>query len=571
MTASKIVIGLVLLSFGLAIPTDAEANLCRGNYLKSVHRAEAIELENASFSSSSDCNTDVDRCFIGERSLNEMILACNRKRDFDIIAGQQVPKGALLDQRTVANRNYPDDLPSLAITGQFNYLGSFLKRYGYLLERQGGNWITTAILDFKFPDAEKDKLHIPMLLVELLSETARGPNLTTTICATDAVNDQSNGLVYEDPDDTNARACRVNRDSNLFLRSTQPLHQLNPRNPPSHTSRVKTDWTPLPEALHAGSSRPVTEWLMLYWRSYIERYWSRPNDSFQMKVEIANFVGRPDEISEDQLASYQSIGIVYPVELHHNEGRSNNMYRPIKVLGIKIYKAIYAGEKYSNFVHEFGHSLGLGDDYATKSNPPTRRDCRVLSGYKDLSSTPVSYHTQKRYVMCYGGAEEQHTKSIYLWIVTQRYPVENATSSVPTLNLREFCQNGRCPSGKYCKKPANRCEPLKSIGERCSKDAACASPAVCAGKPRGRCVVEADKGIDETCFKDGECGSGRCTNSICVCTSNTDCTAKYGSGFACATTALKVNRCVQTCSTDTQCPGNQKCKKPIGATFHRCK
>ncbi|PIW42146.1 MAG: hypothetical protein COW19_09775 [Zetaproteobacteria bacterium CG12_big_fil_rev_8_21_14_0_65_55_1124] len=550
----------------MSIPFSAEANLCRGNYLKSEHHTEAIELELAQINAGSNCADGSKTCYAGVRSFNEMILGCNRQRDFTVINGELVSNGAILDGRTVGQRNYPDNLTARPITGEFSYLGSFLKRYGYMLERQNGTWIITSILDFQFPNAEKDKLHIPLDLTKLLSETQRGQPLSETVCQTNAVDNNSNGIVTDK--DGKDRACRVDRNSQLFLRAAGLHLPLNTATRLPDIHKGKQEWTPLPVELGQNGSRPVAEWLMLYWRGYIEHYWSRPNGSFRMKVEIANLAGRAGEISEAQLDSYKHMGVVYPVELHHHEQRTNNMYRPVEVLGIKVYKAIYAGEEYKNFLHEFGHSLGLGDDYWTSKKPPTRRDCMVLSGYRDLSTNPDSWHTQKRYIMCYGGAEAQHVKSVYLWIVTQRYPVE-AVASVPQPRL--FCLNGQCPNGYYCKNPGNRCEAKKGVGERCSKDDACASPTVCAGKPRGRCVIESAKAVDETCFKNGECASGRCTNSVCVCTSNTDCTAKYGVDFACSTNKLKINMCVQTCNVDTDCTGTKKCKKPVGASFRRCK
>lgn len=554
---SKYLLGFLLL-LGTALPSTAGANMCRGNYLQDVHRSEALELEGAGFSSNSECSSNVNRCFIGERSLNEMILACNRRRDFSTHGGQTSPAGPRLDRRSVAQRNLADDLPRQLITGKYNFLGQFLKRYEYLLERRQGQWTATSILDFRFPDAERDKLHIPLELAGLLSLTAHGPTLTAGECAAMAPDKHSNGLV--DDGEGHARACRVDRNRPLFLH-TNPLPSRVAGSLPAIVRGRLPAWTPLPDSFAADGRRPVTEWLMLYWRRYIEHYWSRPDGSFRVKIEIANFAGRPGEITTAQLAAFRRMDAVYTVELHHNETRLNNMYRPVEVLGVKIYKAIYAGETFSGFVHEFGHSLGLGDDYATGGTPPTNRDCNVLSGFRDPATGAISL--QKEYVMCYGGREPQHIKSVYLWIITQRYSVSHP--------LQHCLDAEICPDGQFCQNGlVSQCTQLKPVGDPCSTDNACTPPATCDGKPLGKCRLPGTRNVDESCLRDSECLSGRCTNSICVCTGDADCSARYGAGFLCSIQTLKANRCVQGCTADSQCASG-KCVQPVGTTFKRCK
>lgn len=555
---SKRLFGLMLFMLIAVLPEPVRANMCQGNYLHNVHRSEALELENSGFSSNSECARDVGRCFIGERSLNEMILACNRSRDYFSPGGSSAPLGPALDRRSAAQRTFADDLPRQVITGQYKFLGLFLKHYQYLLERRQGQWIATSVLDFQFPGAERDKLHIPLDLAGLLSVTAHGPTLESGECAAMAVDKHSNGLV--DYGNGSPRACRVDRNSTLFLH-TNPLPGRVAGSPPTIVKGHLPVWVPLPDSFAADGSRPVTEWLMLYWRRYIEHYWSRTDGSFRMNIEIANLAGRPGEITTAQLAAYRRMDAVYAVELHHNETRLNNMYRPIEVLGLKIYKAIYAGEKFSEFVHEFGHSIGLGDDYATGGSPPTNRDCNVLSGFRDPATGAVS--KQNEYVMCYGGREAQHIKSVYLWIITQRYSV--------SLPLRHCLDADICPDGQFCQNGLpSHCTRLKTVGDNCSTDHACAPPASCVGKPLGKCRLPGTRSVDESCLRDSECISGHCANSICVCADNSDCSARYGAGFLCSKQTLKANQCVQACTSNRQCASG-KCFQPPGTTFKRCK
>jgi hypothetical protein len=51
------------------------------------------------------------------------------------------------------------------------------------------------------------------------------------------------------------------------------------------------------------------------------------------------------------------------------------------------------------------------------------------------------------------------------------------------------------------------------------------------------------------------------------CREDDDCPPGYG----CATWAFKDNECVKKCDDNSDCPAGQKCKKPFGTSFKRCK
>ena len=51
------------------------------------------------------------------------------------------------------------------------------------------------------------------------------------------------------------------------------------------------------------------------------------------------------------------------------------------------------------------------------------------------------------------------------------------------------------------------------------------------------------------------------------CRSDRDCPRGYG----CATWAFKKNECVRKCDSNSDCPSGQRCKKPLGTSFKRCK
>lgn len=86
-------------------------------------------------------------------------------------------------------------------------------------------------------------------------------------------------------------------------------------------------------------------------------------------------------------------------------------------------------------------------------------------------------------------------------------------------------------------------------------------------RPFGACIGEwwdcEDQRGGHLCL--GEAGGDVGENPHCK--SDGDCPPGYG----CATWAFKANECVEKCESDSDCPSSQKCKKPIGTSFKRCK
>lgn len=524
--------------FGLALAaacvTPAFANLCDVGSIDQVHRTEAVELEREGYSDGNWCAPPSSSCFIGKRDYNERVIACNRKRDADRTpAPGHVPIGRILDSRASRDRQFANNLPPRFVNGIYAFFGLAPKWYGYMLERDDGKWIATTVLDFKFPSTEKDKLHIPMYLAQRLSTQASGTPLTSTLCAGVSRDKNTNGRVRV-PDSSGAlfdRSCRINREQKLFLAVPDTF---------------------LPESLGETESKPATEWLMHYWRNVVSKTWSRPDGSFQMKVIVANFVGRAGEVDEDDLELLRQNDVVFEVELHHNEDRTNNMYRPIEVAGIKIYKAIYTGIPPDTVAHEFGHSLGLDDDYPQDRNYPPEQDCEKLSGFTGIGSANNNHLS---YVMCsdHEGDEPQDVKSVYLWLVTQRYSVGKT--------LEHCKQDSQCDSNQYCKRPVlglNRCVALKAIGDSCTADRQCrGEAAVCMPKPFGRCIVEGSKAMGQACINNPECASGMCDKGVCVCAQDGQCSNNQYCDTGTAT--VGANRCAPKRANDVPCTRAGQC------------
>jgi Cys-rich repeat protein len=171
-------------------------------------------------------------------------------------------------------------------------------------------------------------------------------------------------------------------------------------------------------------------------------------------------------------------------------------------------------------------------------------------------------------------------------------------------------QDGDCPSGQRCFKPAlggNFCSATDlALGASCSRDEECRSShceggecvcrqdgdcpsgQVCRTPITGRNRCEAGEdgtlAVGAACQRDAQCKSGRCERDECVCRSDSDCPA----GQSCYTPVTGANYCSSTtlalgascsrdsqcrsdkcqdrecvCKKDSDCPSGQMCKKPV--------
>lgn len=493
---------------GALRPAPARANLC-DTTPTAAHTAAASQIESEAYSRGNDCRS-WESCFIGARGYDASVIACNRKRD---------SLGDNLDK--MSESRFSASLPTRIVRGHYNFFGFARKWYGYKLARQNGNWTATSVLDFRFPETEKDKLHIPVALTKLLSAGAGGAPLSQGVCATQATNDKDDGLVYAKdypPPRYGARGCRVPRTANYYLLPN----------------------TTFADSSLAGQRRPVTEWLMLYWRDRIEARWSRADGSFKMKIEIANFAGRPGEITAASLKEVTDADAKFVVELEHNVNRLNNMYRPIEILGIEFYRAIYSGVSEWVIAHEFGHSLGLDDEYPQReSNVPGYRDCAELSGEKGNSN--------QRYLMC--NVDDTAPKSVYYWLITQRYAVGDCQTDAD-------CGSGYCDKGTLTI-GRNHCANKKELGVACTRPEQCAS---------GRCYLARCQAANE-CAEDRDCAPAEYCDKGTLTLGRNQCVAKKANGIGCTRAEQCTSgRCYagtckpqDACKEDVDCGGAKYC------------
>lgn len=343
---------LSLLLLVLSAP-PAFAGLCKAGNIEGRHNREAESLEHENFATAVS-PLDGTSDYIGSRPYNAHVLACNRKRD---TVGNKIEKS--IDSDHV----FEDTLGPRMIKGHYNYFGNVVtqQKYMYRLERNSGSWIVTIPAEFHFPELKLTKyLDITMPLAERLG-------IAATICATTVKSrgKTTRGLV---PKSVNNGiwaydTCRVDRDERFTVN---------------------------------GQTKDIKDWYMEYWRELIQTYWSRPG--FELRFLIINH----DEVASADLAAYKKEDIVWHVRLNMNA----NVIPRYKANPLFLHP-IYSGVDPAGVIHEFGHVLGLDDEYSSNM------ECVALGGAD--------------YIMCDAyslGGDNQ--KAIYPWIVTRRYVVGKA-------------------------------------------------------------------------------------------------------------------------------------------------
>ncbi|MGD8358703.1 MAG: hypothetical protein PVG42_11655 [Lysobacterales bacterium] len=365
--------------------TPAHATLCKPDRIAQRDRTEAKRVTDAPFGQGRHA---------GEHDYNARVIGCNRWRD-DL--------GYDVDQTSPVKHEYDDTLSPRIIKGHIRYFNVANMRYGYALERQGGDWIVTVAARFHFPSKKFPKrLDIPMELAQQLG-------IAQQSCATTerkGLNIVGGLVVVDDYPD----ACRLERD--MVVHGT-----------------------------------PITEHLMEYWRDAITRFWSQPGHGFEVHMLIDNL----GELSDDELKAFKKRNAVWHIRLNHNKN-SRAMYRA----SIGRPHPLYAGTDAAVIVHEFGHVLGLDDEYPGSKHPPDYRDCMALGGdyYAMCDMPPADWEAHTGYA-----------KGVYAWIATRRYGVgkdtdlhpwgqrnTSSTTSTSALSPQETEAN-RSASGEYVAPP----------------------------------------------------------------------------------------------------------------------
>jgi len=136
--------------------------------------------------------------------------------------------------------------------------------------------------------------------------------------------------------------------------------------------------------------KPVAKVLMAYWKAGIEKLWSKPELGFALEVEVLNLGQGP--------GGRKFAKGVWHVPMNARR-KSRAMYTPFWAKP----RPIYSGTHIGVVSHEFGHRLGLDDEYQT--------------------NTCAQYKTYD-YAMCHSVADNANNyKPIYMWLITRRYAV----------------------------------------------------------------------------------------------------------------------------------------------------
>ncbi len=476
---------------------QAFANLCKSKHVTNRHVNEAGFLTREVFSHGN---------YGGDRGYNSRIIGCNRKRD---------QKGNNIEKAITGEHVFGDELSPKVVRGMYNYWGDVItsKSYGYQLGRESGLWIATVPIRFHLPKLKLLKyLDIPMELAEDLGLVS-GP--VSEVCA-EGNTRRSGGKIVRGfiENKWGYKSCRVRKNEPIPGRGVS--------------------WTP-------------DVWVMDFWKRKIEKYWS--HSGFELRAPVWNFAG---EINDIRYKKFKKAGIVWHVRFNMNKN-----VMPRYKGSIIFPHPLYIGLDSKGIVHEFGHQLGLDDEYGNKS----KKDCWNL--YPAVAT---------QYIMCDPFSPEtrilqpSQQKAVYDWIVTRRYAI---AEEYPCKNTSD------CDADEFCAKHGlnrNVCETRRPEGADCgSKDEKCARGLVCAGKPAGKCVAPASVAVGGRCVRNAQCTSGSCNSKSprrCQCKVNRDCTDGYCDT---GTLSVGVNRCVpfkdyaDHCSADKQCEFPAICRgKPTG-------
>lgn len=278
----------------------------------------------------------------GDTAYNQRLLMCNRRRDTNRKAIEKYRDNHLGSGKKVLD--FKKDLPERVVHGHIRYYGAFPVEYGYLLSRKKGTWKVVMPVEFHFPKHKfPKKLDIAIALAEKLNIKNKCEKILKPV---------RNGVTVG----KSRWACRV------------------------------------PRSLKVGGKKIVNLY-MQYWRDELKKSWSR--DGFEVDLLILNTAtlstARRNKVKK----------AAWPIRMNHNKN-SRSTYHAVFTKP----HPIYSGIDMVTAAHEFGHALGLDDEYPEAFYHPKKKE-------REKQKCNSAYR------MCNQWSES--TMSVYMWILSRRY------------------------------------------------------------------------------------------------------------------------------------------------------
>ncbi len=529
----------------MTLAFSASANFCKKAATdRALQEARLLERDTSLVTPAPNTSPD----YIGLRSYNADVITCNRKRD---------SKGGKIEKAINAGHRFADDLPAVYITGRYAYYSTAPIRYAYQLRREKGVWIVTIPMRFFWPTRKRDKIDIPMQLVNDL-----GDRELNRLC-------REGGTVF-DPNGKDVslgyipvRTSSKQKGTDLVNRGEEACRVYRSQNVRGINILVH---------------------LRQFFARALKRVWDRPG--FRIEPVLLDL----GEGSEAQRNAWKKGKLIWNIRMNLRP-RHRTSYKRWVFKWRPMYSAIPAHV----IGHEFGHWMGLDDEYGWGPDwSRTQRDCNKRTG-------------GWMYIMCTQWASEGTTldewrngaKAVYPWIVTRRYAIGKPPSCK---------KDSDCGQGNYCDKGTltigrNQCKAKKQVFAACTRSQQCLSGRCIAGscKEAHECSLNADcasgqyckKGLGnlsrnrciskkpdwQACTGDDQCVSGKCskwrpqdgqTSGICYTPSSKSAGSSCKIDLECKTGKCNSNkRCV--CKRDSDCGRNQWCDKGLDLKENQCR